>query len=500
MAEPPNTPQVSGPRIGADEWVARSDERSQYAGLIGRLRRPVERVPVVLRFGVLGAAVALVPLMTSNEYLLRVGVVSLIYALLALGLNVSVGLAGLLDLGYVAFYGFGAYGYAMLSSSKFGVHWATWQTLPVVLAASILVGFLLALPSRRLVGDYLAIVTLFFGQIFYTIAVQGYRVPLIKIHNSHDLTGGPNGIADVDDFRVFGHHLTTNRAYFWASLIAVAVVFVAVHFMNQSRTGRAWRALRDDPLATELMGMPVNWLKLLAIAVGAGVGALAGTINVASLHGAFPDDYNTPILITIYAMVILGGVGSLLGVVVGAVTVNVLLEVLRTPEHARWILYAAVLITLFAKLRPWHRLAAVLAGTVAFGVAVHAIVAAAWPRGVHGLVSISGTDFSKGGWLGWILRHWLVLPGNTYEVGRYTYFNLGLVVLIGLVLALTVVRGWARWLLLVPTLWLAAFVWETRLVEEGTGPTRFLLLGAILVVLMAARPQGLLGTHRVEPV
>jgi hypothetical protein len=98
------------------------------------------------------------------------------------------------------------------------------------------------------------------------------------------------------------------------------------------------------------------------------------------------------------------------------------------------------------------------------------------------------------------LRHWLVLPGNTYEVGKYTAFNVGLVVLIGLVLALTVVRGWARWALLVPTLWLAALVWETRLVEEGTGPTRFLLLGAILVVLMAARPQGLLGTHRVEVV
>ena len=507
MPDLPNTPQSSGspeaegPRIGVDEWTARSAERSQaYAGWKGRVRREVERIPMPVRFGALGAVAALVPLMTSNEYILRVGVVSLIYALLALGLNVSVGLAGLLDLGYVAFYGFGAYGYAMLSSSKFGVHWATWETLPVVLAAAIVVGFLLALPSRRLVGDYLAIVTLFFGQIFYTIAVQGYRVPLIKIQGSHDLTGGPNGSADVDGYRFFGHRLTTNQAYFWASLIAVAVVFGALHFMNQSRTGRAWRALRDDPLATELMGMPVNWLKLLAIAVGAGAGALAGTINVASLHGAFPDDYNTPILITIYAMVILGGVGSLLGVVVGAVSINVLLEVLRTPAHARWILYAAILIALFAKLRPWRRLAAILVATVAFGIAVHAVVAAVWPRGVHGLVSISGTDFSKGGWLGWALRHWLVLPANTYEAGKYTAYNLGLVILIGLVLTLTVVRGWARWLLLVPTLWLAALVWETRLVEEGTGPTRFLLLGAILVVLMAARPQGLLGTHRVEAV
>ena len=226
MADPPTRPQ-----IGADEWVARSAERSAA----GRARTWAEQTPAPIRYGALAVVVtliALVPVMTSDEYILRVGVVSLIYALLALGLNVSVGLAGLLDLGYVAFYGFGAYGYALLSSSKFGVHWSLWETLPLVLGTSILVGFLLALPSRRLVGDYLAIVTLFFGQIFYTIAVQGYRVPLIKIHNSHDLTGGPNGIADVDGFRAFGHRLETNQAYFWASLIAVAVVFAAIHFIQ----------------------------------------------------------------------------------------------------------------------------------------------------------------------------------------------------------------------------------------------------------------------------
>ena len=152
MADPPTRPQ-----IGADEWVARSAERSAA----GRARTWAEQTPAPIRYGALAVVVtliALVPVMTSDEYILRVGVVSLIYALLALGLNVSVGLAGLLDLGYVAFYGFGAYGYALLSSSKFGVHWSLWETLPLVLGTSILVGFLLALPSRRLVGDYLAIV------------------------------------------------------------------------------------------------------------------------------------------------------------------------------------------------------------------------------------------------------------------------------------------------------------------------------------------------------
>jgi branched-chain amino acid transport system permease protein len=498
----PQLPDASsGPAIGVDEWVARSGERTDaYRGLTGRARRELERVPPPVLFVAGVVLAALIPAMTSNNYVIRVGTVTLVFALLALGLNVSVGLAGLLDLGYVAYYGIGAYGYAMLSSSKFGVHWPTWASVPLVLVVALLVGFLLALPSRRLVGDYLAIVTLFFGQIFYTVATQGYHVPGITIHGSHDLTGGPNGIANVDPFRLFGHQLTSDRAYFYVSLIAVVVVFALLHFANQSRTGRAWRALRDDPLAAEVMSMPVNWLKLLAIAVGACAGALAGTINAALIQGAFPDDYSTPVLITIYAVVILGGAGSLTGAIAGAIVVNVTLEVLRTPDHARWIFYLVILVALLAKVRPWRRLATVLAGTAAFGVVLHTIVGAVWPRGTQGPIPIGSSDFGHGGWLGWLLRHWLVLPANTYSLGRYTVFNYLFVLLIALVLFLTLLHGWQRTLWMIPTIWLSGLVWETRLAEEGSGPTRILLLGAILIVLMAARPQGLLGSPRVEIV
>lgn len=497
--QPPDLP--AGPAIGADEWVARSHERLQgRSGPVGGALRAFERVP---RWGLflIGAVFsALVPVMTTNDYVLRVGVVTLIFALLALGLNVSVGLAGLLDLGYVAYYGIGAYGYSMLSSSQFGVHWPTWATIPVVLLVALLVGAVLALPSRRLVGDYLAIVTLFFGEIFYTVATEGYHVPGITIHGSHDFTGGPNGIANVDPFRIFGHQLTTNRAYFYTALICVLVVFALLHFANQSRTGRAWRALRDDPLAAEVMSMPVARLKVLALSVGACVAAIAGTINAASIQGAFPDDYGTPVLITIYAVVILGGAASLTGAVVGAIVLNVLLEVLRTPDHARWILYAAILIGLIAKIRPLSRLVAVLAGTALFGIVLHTIVGAMWSRGTKGLIPLGSNGFGNGGWLGWVLRHWLILPANTYSLGQNTVFNYLFVLLIGLVLALSLLHGWRRVALLIPTIWLASLVWETRLAEEGTGPTRFLLLGAILVVLMATRPQGLLGSPRVEIV
>jgi branched-chain amino acid transport system permease protein len=519
---PPTEPQPepSGPQIGADEWVARSGERAEaHGGLVGLARGVYERLPKPAVFLLVVALAALLPVLTSQTdndiYFLRVGIVALVFALLALGLNVAVGFAGLLDLGYIAYYGVGAYGYAMLSSDKFGLHWQAWQSIIVVVAVSALLGFLLALPSRRLVGDYLAIVTLFFGQIFYVIVTQGYRVSFLGLNNdlgfdraNWDLTGGPNGIANVDRFTAFGFTASSERAYFYVTLVAVVIVFAGLSLVNRSRTGRAWRSLHDDPLAAQAMSVPINWLKLMAVGVGAAIAALAGTINSALLQGAFPDDYNTQVLIIIYAMVILGGAGSLVGAVVGAVVVEVLmLEGLRpqTPIsdwtfNGRWVFFGGILLILIVAIRPWRRLAAILAGVVAFGVVVHTIVAATTTKGTDGLLNTGPETFEDGGWLGWLLRHWLALPGGTYETGTKVPFNVALVGLIALVLFLTLLKGWKRDVLLVPTIWLAGFVWETRLVLEASGPTRLLLLGAILIILMTARPQGLLGKPRVEIV
>jgi ABC-type branched-subunit amino acid transport system permease subunit len=510
--------EQSGPRIGADEWVARAGERAETrGGLAGRARALYERVPrpaVFAFFVALGALVPFFTAQTDNDiYFLRVGTVALVFALLALGLNVAVGFAGLLDLGYIAYYGIGAYGYAILSSDKFGHHWQAWLVIPLVVAVAALVGFLLALPSRRLVGDYLAIVTLFFGQIFYVIATQGYRVSFLGLNKdlgfdraNWDLTGGPNGIANVDRFSAFGLTASSERAYFYVTLAAVVVVFAALSLANRSRTGRAWRALHDDMLAAQAMSMPVNWLKLLAVGVGAAVAALAGTINAALLQGAFPDDYNTQVLIIIYAMVILGGAGSLAGAVLGAVLVEVLmLEGLRpqTPisdwtSNGRWVFYGAILLVLVATIRPWRRLGAILAGIALFGIVIHAVVAATTTRGTDGLLNTGPETFEDGGALGWVIRHWLALPAGTYAEGSRTWFNIALVGLIALVLCMTLVKGWKRDVLIVPAVWLAGFVWETRLVLEASGPTRLLLLGVILIVVMVARPQGLLGKPRVE--
>jgi ABC-type branched-subunit amino acid transport system permease subunit len=494
----PPGPPPTGPQIGVDEWVARAEERrAGRGGILGRIRSQIDRVPRIARLASFVVLVALIPVMTSDDYILRVATDTMLYVLLAVGVNVAVGWAGLLDLGYIAFYGFAAYLFAELSSAHYGLHWATWASVPVVIVCTILLGFVLALPSRRVSGDYLAIVTLFFGQIFVTLTTQGYRWNWFGFGGEHDITGGPTGLTQVDPFRVFGHELTQVRDYLWVALGGFVIVSVALAFANNSRTGRAWRALRDDPLAAEVMSMPVKRMMLLAIAVGAGVAGLAGSVNAAYYQGVFPSSFGFPVLITVYAMVILGGAGSLTGVVAGAVIVNVMLEVLRTPDHARWVFYLVIISGLVAKLRPWRLLAAVLGGLLAFGLVVNAVVGAVWPRGTAGPVYVGGFDFTKHGLLPQALRHWLVLPAHTYELSNYQIGNYAFVTLIALVLALTIVRGWRRYVLLVPTIWGAAFVWENRLVEEAP-TTRPLLLGVILIVLMATRPEGLFGTPRVE--
>jgi ABC-type branched-subunit amino acid transport system permease subunit len=469
-------------RIGVDSWVAEAEERRES----GPIRRAFERVPRSARFGAFLVVASVIPLLSSNEYVIRVGVDTLIYALLALGLNVVVGFAGLLDLGYVAFYGFGAYSFALLSSDKFGIHWPAEASLPVIVLAAALVGLLLGLPSRRLLGDYLAIVTLFFGQAFVTFTTNGNRLTLFGHSGAVDLTSGPNGISGLDPLNFFGQHVNSIKGYFYVSLIALAVVMVALHFAVESRTGRAWKALREDPLAAEAMSIPVNRLKLLAFAFGAGVAGLTGTISAAVDGAVFPDNYDIPLLITIYAMVILGGAGSLSGVVLGAITINVSLEVLRDANQARWLFYSVILITLVAKMRPWPKLVAVLVSVVGFGYAFHAIVAAVWPAGTKG--QAAGGDAIARAVQGWVIRP----EHNATLIGNYAFVGL-----IAAVLALTLLRGLWRTVFLVPTLYLAAFVWENRLDFEPS-VTRLIVLGALLIVLMNARPQGLLGTARVE--
>jgi branched-chain amino acid transport system permease protein len=483
---PARPDEAQTPRVGVDEWVASHGERrEQRTGLLGRVLTELERLPRPAFYLAFGVAAAFLPLFTSNGYIIRVGFDTLLYMLLALGLNIVVGYAGLLDLGYVAFYGFGAYGYAMLASPKFGLHWDTLLIIPVVVVATAILGFLVALPSRRLLGDYLAIVTLFFGQFFVTVYQNGNQISVLGLTRHYDVTGGPNGIPNVDNFDLGGLKISSLQGYYYTALVIFLVALFTVYLVDQSRTGRAWKSLREDPLAAELMGMPVNRLKLVAFSFGAAIAGLTGTLFAGLNTAVFSADFDVPTLIIVYAMLILGGAGSLGGVILGALVVNVSLEVLRTPGHATWIFYVLLVATLLVKVRPWRWLAVVLAGTIGLGYAVHAIASSAWPRSVSGETSVGGT---LGSWLqGWVLH-----PSNPRVIG-----NVAFVLLILAVLGLTLLHGWQRRLAMIPTLCLAAFVWENRLVVEPS-ITRLILIGVILIVLMNARPQGLLGTSRVE--
>jgi len=465
------------PQVGVDEWVAsvegRRADRSLALRAYGRVPAPAQLIVVV-------AAVCALPFLLNSGDLFVYGLFTLLYALLGLGLNVVVGFAGLLDLGYVAFYGIGAYGYALLASPKYDLHWQAELAIPVVMVGTALIGLILGFTSRRLLGDYLAIVTLFFGQAF---------VVFVNNANPHNITGGANGIAPTDPLSIFGYKLTTTRQYYYFLVIAVLVVMAGLWSLLRSRTGRAWQALREDPLAAEMMGTPVNRLKIVAFAFGAGIAGLAGAIFAAVSTGIAPGAFDTSVLITIYAIVILGGTGSLVGVVLGAVVINVTYEALSpsTPSTGRWIFYLALVIAILARIRPWPKLAVVVGGTAAFGFAVHAIA---------GAVSSSATagPVTEGGSLTGFIKHWVIIPEHPGSAAKYAY--VGLVVA---VVALTRLSGWSRAIALIPVLYLTAFVWENLMIEQPA-VARLIIFGALLIAIMQVRPQGLLGTSRVEIV
>ena len=479
---PPAGQPPAGPQVGADEWVAREAHRREYLpSWLGRAQRQAERVGWWPRLALAGLAAAALPLVGLGGFQLQVGIDALVVALLAVGLNIVVGWTGLLDLGYVAFFGCGAYGFALVSSGQVGpngIHLPSYLSIPLVILATAALGLVVGLPSRRLVGDYLAIITLFFGEAF--VEFTNNVAP--------NTLGGPNGIVGIDPISIFGHQITTNTGYYLLLVVVLVVTMAVLRLLEFSRTGRAWRAVREDPLAAGSMTIPVDRVKLMAFAFAAAVAALAGTIFAAQQISVFPTDFDTPYLILIYAGLILGGAGSIAGAATGALVIMVIYDgLLRSPTYSGYLFYGLILLTLVVKLRPWRRLGLVLGATVALGFAVHAIAAAISPRAVAG--SLGST-----GWIGSALHDWVIVPANATAIG-----NWGFVALVCLLIALVQVGPRVRTILLPPTLYLAAFVWETRLSAEPA-VTRQLMIGAILIVMMNARPQGLLGQRRVEAI
>jgi branched-chain amino acid transport system permease protein len=250
-----------------------------------------------------------------------------VYGLMAMGLNVVVGLAGLLDLGYVAFWAIGAYTMGILSNAgplKLPFHLNFWEILPIGIVIALISGVLLGAPTLRLRGDYLAIVTLGFGEIVRILAENLERV-----------TNGPKGISDIAHPTFFGYNFGLDQRPYCLLLVAAIGIFVLViRALNNSRVGRAWAAIREDEVAAEAMGVPTLKYKLWAFAIGAAVACVSGMIYGAKINFVSPESFQLIISILILAAVVLGGLGSTAGVVVGAATIVLVPEILRSlPER-----------------------------------------------------------------------------------------------------------------------------------------------------------------------
>lgn len=480
---------MSQEKIGTDQWVEQYQQRvSNATGLRGIVERASKRLPVWAWLLILVALGFTLPLLTSNNFVFQVAGNIALYATLALGLNVVVGYAGLLDLGFIAFFGIGAYTYAYLSSDFTGVHLPTWLTLIIVVGISGLFGLLLGLPSLRLVGDYLAIVTLGFGQIFVELLISVTRVYLPGHTDPVDLTGGPNGIPNLDKISVLSFRATSPLDYYLILLVALAVLTLVIYHLNKSRVGRAWRAMREDELAAEAMGMPTSRLKLQAFAVGAAIAGFSGALFAGRQGSVFPQNFDTALLITIYTIIVLGGLGSLPGVLAGALIIIAIPDILRNATLAGQLFYIGVLVTLVTTTRPRWRVIPLLIAVVILGLILHPLLINAAPD-LFGKLRSTGSPIIDA------IRNWLAIPKNDTVPGNQAF-----AALVVMLLAITRIKN-PLWKLvaLVPTLYILIFVWETRLSQEPS-VTRLLFVGVLLIVLMIYRPNGLLGERRVEVV
>jgi branched-chain amino acid transport system permease protein len=298
-------------------------------------------------FAVFGLALLVLPLVLQQggNAWVRIADAALLYVLLALGLNIVVGYAGLLDLGYVAFYALGAYLFGLLASPHLtdhfpwiaamfpqGLHLPLWIVIPAAAALAGIFGILLGAPTLKLRGDYLAIVTLGFGEII--------RVFLNNLDQPVNITNGPKGLNQIDSIHffnqnlgrpmeVFGFEIASVSLYYYLFLALVLFSVLICHRLERSRIGRAWMAIREDEIAAKAMGINTRNLKLLAFGMGATFGGVSGSMFAAFQNFVSPESFSLMESVMIVAMVVLGGIGHLPGVILGAVLLSALPEVLR---------------------------------------------------------------------------------------------------------------------------------------------------------------------------
>ncbi len=287
-------------------------------------------------------------LSTIGTAWVRIMNLAMLYAMLALGLNIVVGFAGLLDLGYIAFYAVGAYTYALLASPHFDLHLPFWVILPIGAAVACFFGAILGAPTLKLRGDYLAIVTLGFGEIV--------RIFMNNLSQPVNITNGAQGITLIDPFRIGGFSFAqretvigldfTGPVKYYYLLVALLLVIIVINLrLQNSRIGRAWEAIREDEVAARAMGINTRNLKLLAFAMGASFGGISGGVFSATQGFVSPESFVLVESIMVLSMVVLGGMGNIFGVIIGALLLSFVPEVLRyTVEPVQRAVFGRMII------------------------------------------------------------------------------------------------------------------------------------------------------------
>ena len=346
----------------------------------GNVSIPLTRRNAVLAAVVIGLALIALPFVAglAGNAWIRIMAFAMLYIMLALGLNIVVGYAGLLDLGYIAFYAVGAYLYALLASPHLfeqfawiratfpdGLHNSIWMVVPISAALAALFGVLLGAPTLKLRGDYLAIVTLGFGEII--------RIFLNNLNAPINLTNGPQGISNIDpisiaginlgkSLQIFGITLPSVQLYYYLFLVLTVIIIVITVRLQDSRVGRAWVAIREDEVAAQAMGINTRNVKLLAFAMGASFGGVSGAMFSAFQGFVSPESFVLMESIVIVSMVVLGGMGYVPGVILGAILLYAIPEMLRyvarpiqetlfgqeiiAPEALRMLLFGLAMIVI----------------------------------------------------------------------------------------------------------------------------------------------------------
>ncbi len=261
-----------------------------------------------------------------------------LYVLLGLGLNIVVGFAGMLDLGYVAFFAVGSYVVAILTSPELGFfNMGFWSALPIVVVAGVFSGFLLGVPVLKMRGDYLAIATLGFGEIIRILVLSDWLRPWI---------GGAQGIGQIPNISIAGYTFTTPQQVYYFILAGCLLVGFISWRLRDSRLGRAWMAVREDEDVAQAMGINLVATKLMAFATGAGFSALSGAIFATKIGSVYPHSFNVIVSINIICLIIVGGMGSIPGVIVGSFALVGLPELLREFAEYRLLVYGAALVAM----------------------------------------------------------------------------------------------------------------------------------------------------------